>query len=173
MKIKFAFASIIAAAAFSATAGAQEVKPMGLTVRAGAFFPTEARGKAVGKTWFGGGIEYKLGDLNFSGSPEGMSGEYSISVDYFNKGNLRNIPVNLNWVGRSQGIFYTVGAGVGMTRTVTAAAVRQNRSAFSYQVGVGYEFNKGTGTPVFVELKYIGSSKSQLNGWGAFAGIRF
>lgn len=152
---------------------AQETKPIGLSIRAGIFWPTQARAKAAGKTWFGGGVEYKLGDLKLAEAGSTLSSSYSVSVDLYQKGSWRNVPVLLNYIGRSsEGFYFFGGAGVGFARTINAVNVKKNSTAFAYQLGVGYDLNKSK-MPIFLEAKYIGSSKSDLNGFGVFAGIRF
>ena len=55
--------AVVAAAFIVTPAQAQEIKPMGLSVRAGIFLPQKDLAKNAGKQWFSGGVEYKLGDL--------------------------------------------------------------------------------------------------------------
>ncbi len=155
-------------------ANAQESRPLGLTLRAGIFFPnSDAAKRNAGKQWIGGGAEYKLGDLQFANEGNSYGASYSISVDLYQKKDFRHVPVLLNYVGRSnQGIFYTAGVGVGFARELNSLNQKKNHTTFSYQVGVGYEFTKSQ-VPVFIEAKYVGSSRNRLNGYGIFAGIRF
>ncbi|MBS1705730.1 MAG: outer membrane beta-barrel protein [Armatimonadetes bacterium] len=164
-----AFGSLLSVSAF-----AQETKPLGLSVRAGIFLPTQKTTKnAAGKQWFSGGVEYKLGDLSFANENKMYSASYSISADLFQKKDYRNIPVLLNYVGRTaDGFYYTAGAGVGFVRELDATNRKKSSTALAYQAGIGYEFTKSA-MPLFVEAKYIGSSKSKLNGFGVFVGVRF
>jgi hypothetical protein len=158
--------------AFTTSAMAQESKPMGLSVRGGLFFPgADTAKKNGGKQWLGLGVEYKLGDLKYAGENSSFSASYSVSVDYYSKKDFRHVPVMLNYIGRTGGIYYFAGAGLGFTKEKETAGTK-SRTGFSYQAGVGYEFNRGA-NPVFVEAKYIGSSRSNLNGLGVFVGIRF
>ena len=62
-KILAAAAGVIAVSA-AVPALAQETKPVGLSLRAGVFFPTAGVAKDAGKSWFIGGAEYKLEGLN-------------------------------------------------------------------------------------------------------------
>lgn len=152
-------------------AQAQETKPMGLSVRAGLFLPTNRQAKDQGENWLSFGLEYKIGDLKFGMSNPGYSSSYSISIDYYNKGDFRNVPVMLNFIGRTEGLYYVAGAGVGFSR-VRAGTDTINGTDFTYQFGVGYEMMRGK-TPLFFEAKYIGSGETRLSGWGLFVGTRF
>lgn len=150
----------------------QMTKPLGLSLRAGPFFPSASRASDEGKTWFVAGLEYKLGDLNFSGVDAKTSSSYSISLDYYGKGDFRSVPVTLNYVGRTDQFYFSAGAGVAFTRIRTTANQTKSNSEFAYQFSVGYDFVKGT-TPVFVEARYYGSAETDLNGFGLLIGTRF
>lgn len=163
-------------AAFVATgavsAYAQEVKPIGLSIRAGLFWPSErfTRDNSSDQ-WFAFGAEYKLRNISLSETAAQYGGELSLSADYFTKSDFSNIPVLLNYTGKVQGFYYVVGAGVGFTKEEKALGGTRSGTAFAYQLGAGYEF--GTKTPVFAEVKWIGSSRTKLNGFGVFGGVRF
>lgn len=148
------------------------VKPIGLSIRAGVFFPSSNSAQGEGKTWFNGGLEYKIGNLGFGNAEPGYSASYSISVDYYGLGDFRNVPVLLNYVGRVNEFFYSAGAGLGAAKYREGLASTKNRTEFSYQVSVGYDFVKGS-TPVFLEAKYFGCAKSDLNGFAINLGVRF
>lgn len=159
-------------AASATTVLAQETKPIGLTARVGVFFPTQDNAKNAGKQWFAGGVEYKLGDLKLPNMSTDYAAYYTVSVDLYSKGDFRHVPVLLNYVGRLQeGIYYFAGAGVGFEREPIVGG-KKNNTAFSYQAGAGYEFTKSS-LPLFVEAKYVGCSKSSVNGFGVFVGARF
>ncbi len=150
---------------------AQETKPLGLSVRAGFFLPTNRAAKNAGENWLSFGLEYKIGDLKFGPTNPGYVNSYSISVDYYNKGDFRNVPVMLNYIGRGETIYYFAGAGVGFSRLTIGTNVL-NSTDFAYQMGIGYEIMRGK-TPIFFEAKYVGSGESRLAGWGLFVGTRF
>ncbi len=154
----------------TAPAIAQQTKPMGLSVRIGLFFPSSAGAKAAGKNWFGGGLEYKLGDLNY-GAQKGAATSYSISIDSFSKGNYSNTPILVNYVSRTENIYYKVGAGISMLKYPVVGGT-ESKSQFGYQFALGYDFNKGN-MPYFAEVVWFGSTKSDVNGLGIFGGIRF
>lgn len=163
-------AAFVAIGAVSATA--QESKPLGLSVRAGLFWPSErfTRDNSSDQ-WFAFGLEYKLKDLQVPGVG-GQSGNHlSVSIDYFNRSDFSNLPVLVNYTGRFNQFYYVVGAGVGFTKKEKPLGGTQSNTAFAYQTGIGYEF--GSRTPVFIEAKYIGSSQSKLSGVGLFGGVRF
>ncbi|HRI44896.1 MAG TPA: acyloxyacyl hydrolase [Fimbriimonadaceae bacterium] len=168
----FSFVSAAALVAAAATAPAQQTKPVGLSVRIGLFWPSSERAKSAGKNWFAFGVEYKLGDLKFSSRSPGFSSSYSISADLFSKGDFRNTPVLVNYIGRKDNLYYTAGAGIGFTRIRETASEVETHTEFAYQIGVGYEF-LSQNLPLFAEVKYIGSSDSRLAGFVAFVGVRF
>jgi hypothetical protein len=101
-----------------------------------------------------------------------MSSSYSISVDWYGKGDFRNVPVLLNYVGRQDQIFYTVGVGAGFARYPRNVAEVEDEVKFAYQFGIGYDIQR-TGNPIFIEAKYFGTTESKVNAFGVFIGIRF
>ena len=169
-------ATVLGAAAVMASVGAtaQTTKPMGLSVRAGIAFPTSGYGRDIGRTWFGVGAEYKISDANFGTMDRGSSGIVTLSVDYYGKGAASSVPILINYVGMQNEFFYSVGAGLAMTRDeelVGGVNRGRNRTNFAYQFGVGYNFQSGS-NPLFVEGKYLGNSNSRLNAFGLFVGVR-
>lgn len=162
----------------AASASAQETKPMGVSVRVGLFMPSQIDAREQGSRWFAGGVEFKLKDLGFGIGDPGSSTSLTASVDYTGKGPFQHVPVLVNFVGRRNEVFWTVGVGVGLVRTeevrsVGPPEILETRSAtsFAYQFGIGYDFQQGR-NPVFVEARYVGSGKSVLNGLGLFVGMR-
>jgi hypothetical protein len=150
-----------------APAAAQTSKPVGLSIRAGVVFPTDSSVRnAIGKTLFGAGVEFKVSDANTGMGAPNQNGHISVSADYYGKNNASNIPVLVNYVGMSNEFFYSVGAGVAFTR-----GGGSNNTNFAYQFGVGYNFQHSQ-TPVFLEAKYWGNSKSAANAIGVYLGVR-
>jgi hypothetical protein len=173
MNLKVA-STLVAAAflgGFAVQASAQETKPVGLSLRAGVFFPasTEAR-DAEGDTWFAFGGEFKLKDLKFGDTQPGYSSYLSLSADYLSKGDYKNLPVLINYVGRVNQVYYTAGAGVGFAE-FPDGLLNANKSLFAYSVGVGYDFQQAS-TPVFIEARYFGSGESRLDGYVVYLGVR-
>ncbi len=150
---------------------AQESKPIGLSLRAGAFFPSEKKARDLKDVWFGLGAEFKIKDLTLGSADVAQTGALTVSLDYFGADDARSLPLLLNYVGRKNEFFYSVGAGVGFNKDIKGASfVTKNRLA--YQLGVGYDFVKGT-TPLFVEAKYFGfANGAKLNGFGLYLGVR-
>ncbi|MEX2243809.1 MAG: hypothetical protein WD716_08195 [Fimbriimonadaceae bacterium] len=166
-------AVLVIIAALAAAANAQYgQQPSGVSLRGGMFFPTAASAKAEGKTWFGVGVEYKLKDLSKAYGPDDFATSYSISVDYYGKGDHSNMPVLLNWVSRGKQLYYSAGAGLGFAKTPDGLGGSDTGTELSFQFSAGYEFKQGM-TPFFVEARYFGSAESALNGYGIFAGVRF
>ena len=153
------------ALAIAAPAMAQETKPMGLAVRVGLFFPSDAAAKAAGKSWFGFGVDYKLKDMNVGMGKSGAA--LSVSVDYFNKGGFRTVPILLNYTVRSSEIYYGVGLGFSMSKIPGV----NDKARLAYSAAVGYEFQTGK-TPLFVEARYHGNEKKELSGFAVYVGIR-
>lgn len=166
---RFANAALLAAFAFAGatTASAQETKPIGLSIRAGLFFPSNGNAKdAEGSSWFAGGAELKVKDVNWKGVSEVQTGHLSVSLDYIGKGEFKNVPFLVNYVGRNNEWYYTAGIGASFS-----SFEGDNRARLGYQLGVGYDFTQGK-NPVFLEAKYWGTSKSEFNGFAVYAGIR-
>lgn len=166
------------AASMSGTATAQETKPMGLSVRVGIFMPTQSEARDLGSNWFSGGLEYKIKDLGFGIGDPSASTSLTVSVDFMGKGQFQHVPVLVNYVGRRNEIYWTVGAGVGLVRadevvSIGLPVMRETKSStsFAYQFGVGYDFQQGR-SPVFIEARYFGSGKNAVNGLGIFLGMR-
>lgn len=151
---------------------AQETKPVGLSLRAGLFFPSASVASDEGNTWFIGGLEYKLGDLNFGGVGSRTSSSYSISVDFYNKGDFGSVPVLLNYVGRTEQIYFSAGAGWSSVKRRLTNNTTKTEGEFAYQFSVGYDFVQGA-TPIFVEARYLGTAESDVNGFGVLVGVRF
>ncbi|MGE0000481.1 MAG: hypothetical protein AB7F50_01125 [Fimbriimonadaceae bacterium] len=164
----------IVAAATSCAAFAQYQKPVGVSARAGVFFPSNGDARDSASTWFTVGAEYKIKDMKLSGAP-GMQygGSISLSLDYYGKGDYSNLPLMLNYTGRFESNFYyTVGAGIGFNRVPKAGGGTSSGEDFVVGVAAGYDFVRG-GTPFFAEARYFGSNESTLNGFSLVGGIRF
>ena len=169
-KILAAAAGVIAVSA-AVPALAQETKPVGLSLRAGVFFPTAGVAKDAGKSWFIGGAEYKLEGLNLGTTGANSTTQsLSLSVDFYNKSNVSNVPVLLNYVGRNNELFYSIGAGIGFNRLPNGSGGTESKARFAGQVGLGYDFMQGK-SPLFVEGKYFFNQKSDLNGFAVYLGI--
>jgi hypothetical protein len=153
------------ALAAAVPAMAQETKPIGLAVKAGLFFPSDATAKTAGKNWFAFGVDYKLKDLNVGMGKS--SGSLSLSLDYLNKGGFRSVPVLVNYTLRSSEFYYGVGAGVSFTRIPGLS----DKTRFAFAATLGYEFQTGK-TPLFIEARYLGTEKKELGGFGVFVGVR-
>lgn len=170
------FLGLLGLAVLAAPTFAQTTKPMGVSAKVGLFFPTANRAKSQGKQWLGVGAEYKLGDLKVANENDLYSAHYSVSFDYFSKGSFTTFPLLANYVGRLQeGIWYSAGAGLNFTRELSTqggTTTRESKVGFAYAVGVSYDI-KGQSMPMFVEAKYHGSSRSQLNGLILSLGVRF
>lgn len=171
LAMKRTFMGLAVLATLASGALAQTAEPIGLSVRAGLFFPSDGDAREEGATWFAVGADYKVSDLRFGGLNPGYSAWTSISADFVSKGDYRHVPVLFNYTARNNAFYYTAGLGVGFVRRVTANNDVSNTTELAYQVGVGYDFARGA-TPLFVEAKYFGSGKSEVNGFGVYAGIR-
>ncbi|MFY9232867.1 MAG: outer membrane beta-barrel protein [Fimbriimonadaceae bacterium] len=169
-RIMLAASALAAVTALTASATAQESKPMGLSLRAGIFFPSSDAARAENKTWIGMGAEFKIKDMNFGMSQPGMSSHLSLSVDYMGSGDFRSLPVLVNWVARNNQFYYTAGLGYTFGRNENAG-VTEERNALAYSLGVGWDFQQGS-TPFFAEGRFWGSSESDFNGFGIYVGVR-
>lgn len=165
------YLAILAVFAIAAPASAQYEKPAGISIRGGLFFPEDSGAKNEGKTWFGLGLDYKMKDVEFEALRGGYDTSYTVSIDYFSKGDYANMPILLNYVSRKDNFYYTAGAGFGFVKTPDAGGTSTN-TELTYQFSVGFEFQKGT-MPFFIEGRYWGCAESALTGTAIYAGIRF
>lgn len=151
-------------------ANAQTNGPTGISARIGVFFPTDDLAKDLGSTWFGFGADYKLNRFSVGAPTQSTLSYLSVSVDYYEKDDLRSIPIALNYNVRSGQIVYSAGLGVDFVRTFS-----DDTTGLGGQLGIAYEFSNSNSpsNPFFVQAKYFFSSKSDLNGFGVYAGFRF
>jgi len=151
-------------------ANAQQTTPVGLSLRAGVFFPTDSSARAEADAWFAFGAEYKIKDLGFGDQQAGYSSSLSISADYMAKGDFQSVPVLLNYVGRVNQFYYTGGAGIGFTQ-VPVGEGHNSDTLFAYSLAVGYDFQQ-VHLPVFLEARYFGSTEDRLDGYVIYLGVR-
>jgi hypothetical protein len=149
---------------------AQEtMKPVGLSVRAGFFMPTDSNTRAGGTGWFAFGVDYKLRERMMADS---HIDRITVSLDYAAHNNYRVVPLLVNFVRHNGPIFYSAGIGAAFSRRPIAFGMVEDRTRFAYQVGIGYEFQTSQ-FPLFVEGKFFGNERPELNGVGVYAGVRF
>lgn len=166
---KSIFAKILVAGiavSAASVAGAQTNGPIGLSARIGVFLPTDKFAHDLSANWFAVGADYKFRDLPMSSVAMGTVSYLGLSVDYYSHGDTSALPIVANYNIRSGQFVYSAGIGVDFVR------IGANTSGLCGQLAAAYEFGN-IPTPVFVQAKYFMSSKSQLNGFGLFAGIRF
>jgi hypothetical protein len=154
-------------AVMATCAVAQEIKPVGLSIRAGLFMPTDSNTRATGNGWFAAGVEYKVMER---ATLTGMD-RVTVSLDYAARNNFRVVPLLANYVRDMGGFYMTAGIGVSFTRRPLAGGV-EDRARFGYQLGVGHNFATSQ-FPLFVEAKFFGNERSEMNGFGVYAGVRF
>lgn len=177
--------------ATTVSAPAQETKPMGLSIRAGGFFPSDSDARDESDIWFAFGLEYKLKDLTYQES-DGTATHLSLSVDWFESGDFRQFPILLNLVGTKNQTYYSVGVGFtfakhrtryqpifdgggdewdGGFEPLSESWRTKEDTLFAYSLGIGYQFQQGQ-TPVFLEARYFGCEKSVLNGFAVYVGVK-
>jgi len=160
-------AALIAGAAVPACAQDVMTKPVGLSIRAGIFFPTDRGVRDVSDAWIGGGVDYKL-----PGGMNGMGGNsyLTVSLDYASKGDFRVVPVLVNYVVRNNSLYLFGGVGASFSRRPVSDGF-DDKIRFGYQGGVGWDIQRGE-HPIFLEGKFMGTDVSQLNGFGVYLGFR-
>ena len=146
------------------SANADDAKPVGLSIRAGVFVPSDAVARDAGNSWLAFGAEFKIRDLVTRSAS--TPAEISVSMDYANKGNFRTLPVTLNYVTHHGDLYYTAGAGVSFVKTAVADSTK-----FAYQAGIGFDFQKGK-NPFFAEVRFLGNEDATLNGFVIYLGTR-
>lgn len=156
-------------AVLAAGAVAQEpMKPVGLSLRAGFFMPTDSNTRAGGTGWFAFGVDYKLRERVMT---DGHIDRVTISLDYAAHNNYRVVPLLVNFVRHNGPMFYSAGVGAAFSRRPVMGGV-EDKTRLAYQLGIGYEFQTSQ-FPLFVEGKFIGNERAELNGFGIYAGVRF
>lgn len=158
------------ALAVSSTGSAQDSKPLNLSIRIGKFEPAYSAARDEGKSWFSFGLDTRIKTLGVSAANPGTSSYLTVSFDNFSKGSFRSMPLLLNYVTRTNELYFSIGAGVAFTGEPDDDSGDGARIGLG--LGVGYDFVQGR-TPLFVEAKYfLNSANDHLNGFGIFLGVR-
>lgn len=152
---------------------------MGVSAKVGSFFPGHSEGRDAGSQWVSFGLEYRVRTLSMSMTEPASSTGLTISADFFQAGDYRNIPVLLNFVSETGDVYWAFGAGVGFGKTQEVETsgsstifTTESRTNVAYAMRVGYNITRGA-SPMFVELGYQGSSEARLSGFSAMVGTRF
>jgi hypothetical protein len=161
---KAAVAGLVVAGA--SIAGAQSNGVTGLTGRIGVFLPTSRLARDISASWFAFGLDYKLQSSSVSAPTMGTLAYLGLSADFYSSGNNSALPIALTYNVRSGQLVWSAGIGIDFVR------LGVNTSGLAGQVGVAYEIGNMP-NPFLVQAKYFLSSKSDLNGFGLYAGIRF
>ncbi len=160
-----------------ASASAQSGQPSGISARIGLFLPSNKAAEDEGTTWLSFGLDYRFNQSNAPAMVmrNGTGTFYSLSVDYYDKGGYRNIPIAVNYNVRAQQLIFTAGAG-GCIET----AADHETIGLGFQIAVTYEFTGSAQTigqmnqkPFFLQAKYFLASDSALDGLGVYVGMRF
>jgi len=141
--------------------------PTGISARIGGFVPTS---DGIGGTWFGLGLDYRLNSLPATIPGSGTAAYWGLSADWYTHGSDSNIPIVINYNLKSNGFTYSIGAGVEFYDVPGFSS--STGTGWDGQLGVAYEFGS-LPTPVFVQVKYFLSGKSDLDGFGLYAGVHF
>jgi len=173
MRMSLATKAVAASVIFGCVgmAGAQTNGPTGLSARIGVFFPTSNLARDLAAQWFAFGADYKLQNYSTGTVGQGMPSYISVSADYYQKGDTSAIPIAVNYNVRSGQLVFAAGVGVDFMRVLG-----NGTTGIGGQVAATYEFaqsGKTNSTPFFIQAKYFLSSKSDLNGFGVFLGVRF
>jgi hypothetical protein len=156
---------VLAGASF---ASAQTNGPLGLSARIGVFFPTNDLARDLSPNWFALGADWKWKEMPVSSVNPDTLAYLGVSIDYYSHGSDNSaLPIVLNYNVRSGQFVYSGGLGIDFVR-----AGFGNKSGLCGQLGATYEFGN-VPNPVFVQAKYFFSSRSELSGFGLFAGVRF
>ena len=162
---------IVAGVLVAATASAQEVKPLGLSARIGAWSPNYSINGVSKDTGLAYGLSYQVLKMD----------KYRVEAEYFgstHKSKVAGASSNLNnWAISAVGYFdipmqpYYLGLGLGFGKSnVNLAGVNVNTDTqFVYTLIGGYNFTK----TIFGEVRYQGSSNETLRGFTFLAGYRF
>jgi hypothetical protein len=170
-----ALAAVCAFGVLTGAAFAQEGQT-GIAVKAGWFFPQERIARDAGTNWFSAGFEYILRGATLGAPAPSPENHISVSLDYYGRGDFRHVPILLNWHRHFRNdLYFTGGVGIGFVTSPEAGpgpAATTTRSRFAYALGVGWIFQTGP-SPLFAEIRWIGSQESAVNGFGTYIGMRF
>lgn len=160
------FVLTVASAAIAGAASAQSPS-LGLTIRAGAFFPTTSAATAAGERWYHAGAEFDLFKLKLPATPVGAA--ISISIDTYGRAGSSSVPLLANFSARADRFRYSVGAGASFVRR----SGFEDSVQFAYQASIGYDVVKGP-VPVMLEVRYFGVANSSnfFDGIAASVGVR-
>ncbi len=158
--------SVVFIAGVTMLANAQTAdKPIGVGARVGAFFPTDKTTQNVGNTWLDLGIDFDVKKLTPSAS-------LSLSLDYGYRESYRSLPLLLNYKVKRGSIYLLGGVGINFNKIPQTDGSTSGKTNFAYDLGIGYDVSTNGGAPIFIEGRFFGNKQSELNGFGAFIGIR-
>ncbi len=166
------FGLIFVGAAFlTSWAMAQEVRPLGVSLRLGTFKPQGRAARTQGEGWVSGGVDFKIRDLKYTKD----QGQYiSISIDFAGSGDFSTIPATINYVTRKNDYYWFAGVGaalINIPRPVGQITEIDESVELAYQFGFGYDFQRGK-SPLFAELKFMGNGEDRMNGFTLAIGVR-
>lgn len=179
---------VAASVAVTASMAFAESKNFGIGLRLGFFTPSKSETRNLtSDTWFTGGVDYRLMNLQSSSAPFAYS--LGLSFDWLQRdlsvlnGEVRALPFLLTVTGEGKdGFFFTTGLGVAFNRIsvlvpgegpgVPPTTVEtRNQTRLAYTLGLGYQL-KGS-TPVILQVRYQGNGEDDLNGLGFYVGFKF
>lgn len=142
---------------------------LGLSAKVGLLFPVDSETRDAHINMPTVGFAYTLRELN---SAAKYSAGLDFSVDFYSRGDFRHVPLLINYVGYlNNGLYYTAGLGVGFVQRPTAGGT-ETLTRFAGAVGIGYFWDKPK-SGGFVELRFLASQASEVNGVAATIGYRF
>lgn len=162
-------ATAVLAVSCSSMAGAQTNGPSGISVRVGAFLPTNSIASDLSHTWWTGGLDYKLNALSARTPVTNTEAYFGVSADYYGHGSNNDISVALTYNLRQGPVVFSAGIGPDFRN---ASDLKDTGVGLAEQVGVAYEFGPFP-TPIFISAKYFFASKPELSGVGLYVGVRF
>lgn len=134
-------------------------------VRGGIFMPATGDGRSQGSTWTSFGVDFDVTRFLKLGPLENTM---FLSIDFYERGSARNLPISLNYKWSALSVYGYVGAGIGFHRGPTGG----ESAGLGFQAGVGLPFGIGP-LPTFVEAKYFLSPHDSTRGIGLYLGVRF
>ncbi len=134
------------------------------SVRLGLFLPSGSEARDAGKAWTSFGADFDLKSLLKLGPIENT---VVLSVDYYERGGVRSLPISANYKWTALQFYGYVGAGFGFHRSGGS-----DSSGVGFQAGVGMPLGIGP-LPTFVEAKYFQSSDANVRGLAVYVGMKF
>jgi hypothetical protein len=147
-------------------------QPIGL--RLGLFTPNSTLKGALGREWFGFGLDYRfIGSQLGRSEAENKRSFLGLTVDYMSHGRSSNLPIALTYNYRLNREI-TLGAGPSVN-FYNSDPKSQSGSNLGAVISATWDFGgvENGERPVYLQAKYFIARRAEFDGIGVFVGFRF